>query len=180
MKYVGGNQIVTPLDMFSRHDMLGPFRMVVHKFSRYAERVQSLPLLERMKLVLVTDFVVESFLPGNLPIASIQLIGHADTDPQREHRQPGFLMRISKKRAELVTDYLKKDVAWRTGIWLRTSDKIAWLPSWVGADDPAEENRKRNKTHASMIEKDRELNRRVEIFLEPGPTPVPQPTDRRI
>ena len=81
MKYTGRNQAIFDLDRFSRHDMPGPFRMVIHKFSRYAETVESLPLLERMKLVLVTDFVVESFLPGNLPIMSIQLIGHADTDP---------------------------------------------------------------------------------------------------
>ena len=184
MKYTGRNQAIFDLDRFSRHDMPGPFRMVIHKFSRYAETVESLPLLERMKLVLVTDFVVESFLPGNLPIMSIQLIGHADTDPQREKREPGFVQRISKRRADVVLSYLKKDVGrpfyGGDGVWIvgprragPTPDKIDWVPSGVGASDPAEENRKRKKTHANMTEQDRELNRRVEIVLEPGNVPIP-------
>src|SRR4030095_9189878 len=102
MNYLGGNQVVIDLDSRSTHDMLGPFRMVVRGFSRYAETAHSLPLLEQIKLVIVADFVVESFLPGNLPVTGMRLIGHADTDPEREHREPGFLQRISEKRASEI------------------------------------------------------------------------------
>jgi hypothetical protein len=46
----------------------------------------------------------------------------------------------------------------------------------VGATQPAPENVKRHRTPANMTEADRKLNRRVEIFLEPGLIPVPTPS----
>jgi hypothetical protein len=156
--------------------------MVVHNCSRYAETVASLPILERIKLVVVIVFIVECFLPGNLPVMGVKLMGHADFDPERERREPGFLERISEKRAAEVLTELKNSVD--RGTWVFGGRKagpdpaqIRWL-SWGVADrEPAEENIKRKRTIANMTEADRMLNRRVEIFLEPGATPVPQPTD---
>jgi hypothetical protein len=182
VNYTGANQAVVDLDFNATHNMPGPFRMVVRGFSRYAETVGSLPLLERIKLAIVTDFVVDSFLPGNLPIVGMRLIGHADTDPDRERREPGSVKRISEKRAAEIERYLKRDVgvrAWmsRLGKDGPNPDKIHWDSSGVGSSQPDEENVKRKKTHANMTEQDRKLNRRVRIFLEPGSTPVPQPTD---
>jgi len=182
MDYLGGNQVVFDLDSRSTHDNPGPFRMVVHNFSRYADTVQALPILERIKLVIVIDFIVESFLPGNLPVMGVKLIGHADFDPQRERREPGFLQRISEKRAADVKTGLLNSVD--RGTWVfggrKTGprpDRIRWL-SWGVADrEPAEENIKRRRTIANMTEEDRKLNRRVQIFLEPAATPVPPPTD---
>jgi hypothetical protein len=184
MNYLGGNQVVIDLDSRSTHDMLGPFRMVVRGFSRYAETAHSLPLLEQIKLVIVADFVVESFLPGNLPVTGMRLIGHADTDPEREHREPGFLQRISEKRASEIARELKNRIAWATWMYSGRSsgprpDQIRWLTSGVGDSQPDEENMKHGKTHANMIEADRKLNRRVRIFLEPGTTPVLDPDDAR-
>jgi hypothetical protein len=179
MDYTGGNQLIVDLDMNSTHDTQGPFRTVVRGFSRYAETVDSLPLLERIKMVIVTDFVIESFLPGNLPIVGMRLIGHADTDPQREQREPGFVQGISEKRAAEIERVLRKDIARGTWIYVGrvgpTPDKIRWAVSGVGASQPDEENVKRKKTHANMTEQDRKLNRRVEILLAAGSTPVPQP-----
>jgi hypothetical protein len=178
MDYLGGNQVVLDLDSSSTHDNAGPFRMVVHNFSRYADTVETLPILERIKLVVIADFIVESFLPGNLPVMGVKLIGHADFDPQRERREPGFLQRISDKRATDVETELLNRVD--RGTWVFNPrkngfrpDRMRWL-SWGVADrEPAEENIRRGRTIANMTEEDRKLNRRVEIFLEPGPTPVP-------
>lgn len=182
MNYIGGNQVVVDLDSRSRHDMVGPFRIVVSGFSRYAETVHSLPLLERIKLVLVTDFVGESYLPGNLPIIGIRLIGHADTDPQGEQHEPGLERKISEKRVAAIENDLKDSIA--RSMWMHSGrnagpkpDQIRWVSSGGGASQPNEENLKRGKTHANMTEQDRKLNRRVQIFLEPGPTPVPEPVD---
>jgi hypothetical protein len=182
MNYTGGNQAVVDLDRAATHKMPGPFRMIIRGFSRYAEKVEALPLTERIKLVIVIDFVVESFLPGNLPITGIQLIGHADTDPDRERREPGSVKRISENRATEIERYLRKEIALRT--WMSrivsvgpTPDKIRWSSSGVGSSEPDEENVKRKKTHSNMTERDRKLNRRVRIFLDPGSTPMPAPSD---
>lgn len=185
MDYTGVNQVFFDLDSSSTHAMPGPFRMVVRGFSRYGDTVDSLPIPERTKLVIVTKFVLESFLPGNLPILGIRLVGHADTDPQREQREPGFIQRISEKRAAEIERYLKNDVARgsSTIIIFKNApvpagprpDQIRWQSSGVGASQPDEENKRGHKTHANMTEQDRQLNRRVQIFLEPGSTPVPQP-----
>jgi hypothetical protein len=86
MNYTVGNRTVVDLDSAATHDTPGPFRMIVRGFSRYAETAESLPLLERVKLAIVVDFILDSFLPGNLPIMAVRLIGHADTDPDRERR----------------------------------------------------------------------------------------------
>lgn len=190
MNYTGVNQAVSDFDTRTTHNMPGPFRSVVRGFSRYAETVDALPLLERIKLVIIIDFIVESFLPGNLPIISMRLVGHADTDPQREQREPGFLQKISKKRAEELERYLRNDIArrtWTFSILNNTPvpagprpDQIRWVSSGAGASQPDEENVRRKKTHANMTEAGRKLNRRVEIFIEPGLTPVPQPTDPRV
>jgi hypothetical protein len=182
MNYTGGNQAVVDLDSRATHEMQGPFRMIVRGFSRYAETAESLPLLERIKLTIVADFVVESFVPGNLPIIGMRLIGHADTDPERERRDPGSVKRISEKRAAEIERYLKREIGLRT--WMSrvvkvgpTPDQIRWNSSGVGSTEPDEANVARKKTHANMTEQDRKLNRRARIFLEPGPTPVPIPSD---
>jgi len=156
--------------------------MVVHSFSRYAETVGALPILERIKLVIVRDFIVESFLEGNLPILGVKLIGHADFDPERERREPGFLQRISEHRASEVMTELQRSVdkaTWTFGGRKNgpKPSQIRWVPSGVADKEPAEENIQRKRTHANMTEEDRKLNRRVGIFLEPGPTPVPPAKD---
>jgi hypothetical protein len=142
-----------------------------------------------IKLVIVTDLVFESFLPDRLPILGIRLIGHADTDPEREQREPGFVKGISKKRPSEIECYLRGAISggsWTFSILKNAPVRVEPAPSdirllssGVGASQPDEENVRRRKTHANMTEQDRILNRRVEIFLEPGATPMPQPTEPR-
>ena len=58
---------------------------------------------------------------------------------------------------------------------LTVSKMIDWQSSGVGAAEPDTQNVKRHRTPANMTEEDRKLNRRVEIYLAPGTTPVRRP-----
>jgi hypothetical protein len=82
MKFVGRNQVVFDLDFSATHGSPGPFRMIVRGFSRYRTTVESLPILEKIRLVVTADFIAESFRLGSLPIVSAKIIGHADFDAQ--------------------------------------------------------------------------------------------------
>ncbi len=181
MKLSGPNQTIFELDSTATHSMPGPFRMIVRGFSRYHSTVQSLAILEKIRLVVTADFIAESFRPGNLPIAGVKLIGHADFDAQRGRV---FEHDISVTRAEDVERELKARVDRLTWEFSPTvipmqkmafSNTIDWQSTGVGATQPAAENVKRHRTPGNMTEGDRKLNRRVEIFLEPGTTPVRTP-----
>ena len=182
MKFTGQNQTIFELDLSATHTGTGPFRMIVRGFSRYRINVGSLEILERIRLVVTADFIAESFRPGNLPITGVKIIGHADFDAQRGRT---FEHDISVTRAQDVERDLRERVdrlTWefnpivtplaQTGPMSRTID---WQSTGVGATKPAAENVKRHRTPANMTEADRKLNRRVEIFLEPGETPVKTP-----
>jgi hypothetical protein len=182
MKYSGANQVVFDLDFNATHTAVGPFRVIVSGFSRYHSTVQSLAILEKIRLVIAADFIAESFRPGNLPVTSVRIIGHADFDAQRGR---DFEHSISLTRALDVERELRARVdrlTWEfnpTVTPLRNtgplSSTIDWKSTGAGATEPAPENVKRHRTPANMTEADRKLNRRVEIFLEPGTTPVPTP-----
>jgi hypothetical protein len=96
--------------------------------------------------------------------------------------EPGSVKRISEKRAADIERYLKRDISVRSWMFRivkvgSNPDQIRWASSGVGSTEPDEENVRRKKTHANMTEEDRKLNRRVQILLDPGPTPVPIPSD---
>jgi hypothetical protein len=182
MKFLGPNQVIFDLDVLASHSSPGPFRMIIRGFSRYFTTVQSLAILEKIRLVVTADFIAESFRPGSLPISSVRLIGHADFDAQRGR---AFEQSISLTRAQDVERDLRARVdrlTWEfdpTANPLRKaqpfSNTIDWQSEGVGATQPAPENVQRHRTPGNMTEADRKLNRRVEIFLEPGATPVPTP-----
>jgi len=177
VKYLGPQQPLFPLDSSTSHSASGPFRIKISGFSRYNDSLHSLPILEIIKIVVVSDFIAESYDIGNLPILSVQCIGHADTDFQRGRK---FEQDISERRARQVAKFLKSEVDWRTfsnrlfrtDPNLPTPANIAYHPAGVGASQPDEENVKRHKSPQNMTEHDRKLNRRVEIILEPGSTPI--------
>lgn len=182
MKFSGQNQVVFELDFSATHSSPGPFRMIVRGFSRYRTTVQSLPILEIIRLVVTADFIAESFRPGSLPVDSVKIIGHADFDAERGR---DFEHSISVTRAQDVERELRARVDRLTWEFNPTvtpprktgplSTTIDWQSTGVGSTRPAAENVKRHRTPGNMSEEDRKLNRRVEIFLEPGTTPVPTP-----
>jgi hypothetical protein len=186
MKYTGLRQAVGDLDFDSLHSSPGPFRMIVSGFSRYHDTVSSLTILQRIRLVIAADFIAESFRPGSLPITSAKIIGHADVDAERGKR---FEDKISKARAADVLRDLKSRVdalTWEfnptTSPWRRTgplSASIDWTSNGVGASVPAPENVRRGRTPGNMTEADRQLNRRVEILLEPAENPFAQPSSQQ-
>src|SRR5262249_52116912 len=66
-----------------------PAGAVVSGFSRYSN---SIPLNERPKVTNIAILVRRSFQPGCTPFVAVRLVGHADYDPFRERREPGYMM----------------------------------------------------------------------------------------
>ena len=180
MRYTGPTQKLVDLDAATTHGNPGPIRMVIRNFPRYAKHLNSLPIDENIRLVVVADFIAESYKPGSLPILGVRLVGHADKDFQRG---PHFEQQISEERAEIVETRLRNDVGIRTFSFnivqtvpnpnVPRPSAIQWISTGVGASEPDEENVRRHNTPANMNEEDRKRNRRVEIILEPGDIPVP-------
>ncbi|MGO8793739.1 MAG: hypothetical protein ACLQLC_02865 [Candidatus Sulfotelmatobacter sp.] len=181
MDYTGLGQRLVDLDGSTSNNNPGPLRMVIRKFPRYSKQLNTLPIDENIRLAVVADFIAASYQPGCLPILGVRLIGHADQDIQRG---PQFEQQISEDRARVVEARLREDVAKRTWTFnivatmpnpnVPRPTAIRWVSTGVGATQPDEENVRRHKTPENMSEEDRKLNRRVEIILEPGITPVPQ------
>lgn len=181
-KWTSPNQFLVELDSNTTNKNPGPIRAVVRGFSQYRDQMQSLDLIEMIKLRVITDFIVGSFDVGSLPITGIHVVGHADTDFQRGRR---FEEEISETRAKNVQAYLKKEVdrkPWTFSLEMprppipgvRTTAMIDWkVPRGVGATQPDPENVKLRRTPQNMTEADRKRNRRVEIVLEPGDYPTP-------
>jgi len=180
VRYTGPSQKMVNLDATTAHDNPGPIRIVIRNFPRYAKHLNSLPIDENIHLVVVADFIAESYKPRSLPILGVRLIGHADKDFQRV---PHFEQQISEDRAKAVETRLRNDVGIRTFTFsivqtipnpnVPRPSAIQWISTGVGASEPDEENVRRHKTPANMNEEDRKRNRRVEIILEPGDVPVP-------
>ena len=168
------------LDGTTSHKESRPVRMVIHNFPKYTKDLNALPIVENIKLAVVADFIAGSFAPGSQPIVGVRLVGHADTDFQQG---PKFEQQISVERAEIMKARLRNDVGIRTFAFsivqtvpnpaVPRPSAIQWISLGVGASQPDERNVRRKKTPANMTENDRKLNRRVEIILQPGPSPVP-------
>jgi outer membrane protein OmpA-like peptidoglycan-associated protein len=69
--------------------------------------VESLLWAERSKVDDVAKYTFASFRPGCVPILSIKLVGHADTDLEKGH---AFEQDISLKRASNVEAYLRAKI----------------------------------------------------------------------
>jgi hypothetical protein len=142
-------------------------------FGRYHETARSLPLIEQIKLSVLSAFVVDSYQPGNYPVVEVALIGHADTDFQRGKK---FELQISEKRAQEIEQALRTAVEKLAPIQILIGPSlksIKWRTSGVGATEPHPDNVRARKTPQNMTENDRKRNRRVEILMTHSATAFP-------
>jgi outer membrane protein OmpA-like peptidoglycan-associated protein len=130
----------------------GPASETVGGFPRYQNTVASLSRTEQEKVKKIAGLIVSSVRLGCPSIVTVQLIGHADFDPGRERREPGFMHKISFQRALAVKAALERLIA-NPAI----SARVAWSASGVAATRLAVLN-PRN-------EQERRLNRRVEVLF---------------
>jgi hypothetical protein len=128
-----------------------PTHETVSGFSRYSNSVASLPASEQIRVKNVASLIIRSFRPSCQPIVAVHLVGHADYDPFRERREPGFMMRISRARALAVKQALERLINNRA-----IASRIVWDVRGVGAGQLVVRN--------PITERERMRNRRVEIF----------------
>jgi hypothetical protein len=137
-------------------------RETVSRFPRYSNSVQSLPPQERAKINAIAQAIVRSYGPGQNPIRTVQLIGHADQDTPR---RPDFEKKISGDRALTIQAALSTAIERFSHIRAAyppmppISTRINWQRVTVGA------NQRLNQIPRSELE--RSQNRRVEIFMYP-------------
>jgi hypothetical protein len=131
----------------------GATRGVVSGFPRYSNSVASLPLVEQAKIRSIAGLIVRSHASPCSPILAVSLVGHADQDLQREHREPGFMMRVSQARATAMKQALERLINNRA-----ISSRITWNIRGAGAS--------RLAVPSPITEPQRAQNRRVEISLE--------------
>jgi outer membrane protein OmpA-like peptidoglycan-associated protein len=126
-----------------------PRNVIVSGFPRYSLSVASLPAGERQKIRDIAAVILKSFqTAGCSPFLRVRVTGHADRDPVRELRDPGFMMRISRSRAGAAILELQRLIANR-------GPRIAWDRRGVADSALVVQNPK--------SEKDRAQNRRVVI-----------------
>lgn len=127
-----------------------PSRRWIVGLPRNADSASALPFLEKIKLRLIADWIVECGQPGAYPVVKVTAVGHAEageTYPQG----------VSLKRAASVLEALRNEIHSQTrapyGISLPSLDsKIDFVP----------------KSFGSMAGK-----RAVELIFERGPYVVP-------
>lgn len=80
-----------------------PSRRWIAGFSTNADSVGSLPLLEKIKLRLIADWIVECGQPGAYPVVKITALGHAEAG------EP-YPQGVSLKRANSVLEELRNEI----------------------------------------------------------------------
>jgi protein involved in polysaccharide export with SLBB domain len=129
-----------------------PTRITVSGFPRFSNSVAHLLPNEQAKIRNVAGLILRSFRPGCRPLSKVRLVGHADSDLQRERTEPGFMMRISGERALAVRRALERLLNNRA-----LSSRIAWSIAGAGASQLAVPN--------ASTEAARRRNRCVQILL---------------
>lgn len=122
----------------------------IRGFQRYGNAVALLPASQRNKIADIARQIMAS-LSGATPVIQVTLVGHADRDLERERREPGFMLRISRDRAAIIMQAL------RNSLGPAIASKIKWIPDGVGARSLAVPN--------PRTEAERACNRRVEVAL---------------
>jgi peptidoglycan hydrolase-like protein with peptidoglycan-binding domain len=129
-----------------------PIRETISGFPRYSNLVRSLPAKEQQKIDQMARLIVNSYRPGQQPIRTVQLIGHADKDTPR---RPDFEKKISGDRASAIQKALINAInQQRSGL----AAQITWQITKTGATRLIVLN--------PVTEQQRARNRRVEILLE--------------
>jgi hypothetical protein len=149
---------------------------IIRGWGQYKEKLESLPGSEQDKVTQIAKTIVTSFVtPGCVPLGQITIIGHADKD----FHGAAFEKQKSDERALNVAVGLSSALIKGFkdhGIGHLARGAVAFIPSpaGVGATQPDAAN--------IPHEKDRTLNRRVEIHVRQRGAPVPPPDtfDRRI
>ncbi|MFO1428598.1 MAG: hypothetical protein U1F76_00425 [Candidatus Competibacteraceae bacterium] len=129
-------------------------------FSRYRQEVRSLPPSEQTRIDRTARLVVASHRPGQYPIVTVRVVGHADFDTPR---RPAFERKISGKRAQSVQRALMSAIdryATRQ-LGKPLSRRIRWEDFAMGASRPLHP--------APRTETERARNRRVDILLVAAP-----------
>jgi hypothetical protein len=129
-----------------------PIRVTVSGFSRYSNRIASLPAHEQIRLRKVARLIAGSFRPNCRPIVAVRLVGHANYDSSRDRHDPDYMMRISRARALAVRQVLERLID-NPAI----ASRLAWDVRAAGANRPAIPN--------PTTETARRHNRRVEVWL---------------
>jgi len=122
----------------------------VRGFKRYSSATNLLPPSQWRKLAVIAGEIGRS-QTGPAPVVRVMLVGHADLDPVRESREPGFMLRKSQQRAEAIVSDLRRRVG------QSVAARITWVPTGRGATALAVPH--------PRTETERECNRRVDIFL---------------
>jgi outer membrane protein OmpA-like peptidoglycan-associated protein len=150
----------------------------VSGFSRYRQEVGSLPPSEQARIGRVARLVIASHAPGQRPIVTIRLVGHADFDTPR---RPAIERRISADRARSVQRALMTAIDHHalTGVPRPLARQLRWERFAMGATRPL--------YPAPRTDAERARNRRVDVLLEAVPirgqrqvfrtiaAPAPQP-----
>ena len=127
-------------------------------FAQYGIAVRELPEQQFRKLQRITNEIRDSLSggPGAKPITQVFILGHADPDPARENREPGFEQYVSEARAYRVYDF----VSCKLGDTL--ANRFRWIRIGRGARSLAVRN--------PRTEAERKCNRRVEVVLVRTPS----------
>jgi hypothetical protein len=132
-------------------------KYTVTGFSRYSDDIRLLPNDQQKKLADIAAEIARSWsgAPGAIPVLQVLVTGHADQDPARERREPGFLQFTSERRAQAAIVDLHCKLGW----W--PPKGVHWLPAGRGTRALAISN--------PRTEEERKCNRRVEITLMRSP-----------
>jgi hypothetical protein len=120
----------------------------VRGFRQYSNAISLLPPVQRGKLAVMARHIVVS-QTGPAPIVAVMITGHADMDPARESQEPGFMLRMSRLRADAAA------VDLRRGVGPAVAVRIRWLVAGRGAAALA--------VHRPQTEAERLCNRRITI-----------------
>jgi hypothetical protein len=108
-----------------------PGRRVIAGYPRNADTVASLPFLEKVKLRLIADWIVECGQPGAYPVVKITAVGHAEASE-------AYAQAVSLKRASAVLEELRLEIRNQTkppiGLNIPTLDtSIDFKPQGFGS-----------------------------------------------
>jgi hypothetical protein len=147
------------MDEYGLDSCRGRVRETISGFPRYQNAVAALAVPEQTKVKNLARIIAGSFKPGCQPVHTVPIVGHADRDMVRERREPGFMSRISLQRALAVQQAIEKTIGNPA-----LSRRVHWDAVGAGATMLAVPN--------PASERDRSLNRRVDVFAAPGRFPI--------